>query len=46
MLNKHIKKYINVKVINIYNEYKDIVSLNKTSEAEYDFIYLSFFYGT
>ena len=39
MLNKHIKKYINVKVINIYNEYKDIVSLNKTSEAEYDFIY-------
>lgn len=38
MLNKHIKKYINIKIIDIYNDYKNIEPLN-LNEVEYDFIY-------
>ena len=38
MLNIYIKKYVNIKVINIYNDYQNIEHLN-LNKVEYDFIY-------
>ena len=38
ILNNNIRNYVNVKIVNIYNEYKNVSSLSE-NEIEYDFIY-------